>query len=168
MKMSLKTLQPLKMLQPNLTLERQVIKMGEIAVATLPGEIICYGLGSCVGVFLYDKFKKVGAGAHIMLPGNMMRPESDRMLDKIIKDLYALGARQLTLRARLVGGADIMNIDAYNIGNRNVDYVRQKMKEEGIMIQKEDVGGKESRTAKLNIETGALLITTSEKKKYTI
>lgn len=145
-----------------------VLNMGEAAVRVKPGEIICYGLGSCVGVFLYDKFKKIGAAAHIMLPSNEKRPESDQMLFDIIENMLAAGSHRLTIRARIVGGASVVNIKAYDIGLRNIDYVRQKLKSIHILITAEDVGGNESRTAKLNIDTGILTINTSKQISYTI
>lgn len=145
-----------------------VLNTGETAVASRTGEIVCFGLGSCVGVFLYDKFKKVGAAAHIMLPANNKRPHSDQMFDTIVNRMISLGCDSLTIRAKLVGGADIMKLDAYNIGQRNIEYVKKKLKAAGIMILTEDVLGTESRTARLDIESGVLSIRNSNKKHYTI
>lgn len=147
---------------------RSVLSMGEVSVLSVSGEIVCYGLGSCIGVFLYDRFKKIGAGAHIMLPSNEKRSESDVMLKQIVDQMIDEGSNLLTIRARLVGGADILGINAYHIGIKNLGYVRSWMKNRGVMIIGEDTGGVESRTARLDIETGQLQIKNSKNEKYSI
>ncbi|MFA5536031.1 MAG: chemotaxis protein CheD, partial [Bacillota bacterium] len=37
-------------------------------VAKVPQQIITLGLGSCVGIALFDQYARVGGLAHIMLP----------------------------------------------------------------------------------------------------
>ncbi|MDN5212719.1 chemotaxis protein CheD [Fulvivirgaceae bacterium BMA12] len=147
---------------------RYVLNIGETAVSSSPGEIICYGLGSCLGVFLYDRFQKVGAGAHIMLPGSNQWRKSDEMLQTIIDGMLDRNCHPLTIRARLVGGANIMNMLRSDIGQRNIEYVREELKKSGIMILAEDIGGVESRTARLEIESGTLSVNNSKKNYYTI
>ena len=45
-----------------------LVGMGRYIVRHNPSEVSCLGLGSCVGVFLYDKVSKKGGVAHVMLP----------------------------------------------------------------------------------------------------
>jgi chemotaxis receptor (MCP) glutamine deamidase CheD len=45
-----------------------VIGMGEMALGVEGEMLTMLGLGSCVGVMLYDPVAKIGGGAHIMLP----------------------------------------------------------------------------------------------------
>ena len=49
-----------------------VIKVGmaDYKVGRGPDKLLTLGLGSCIGVTLYDKRKKQGGMAHIMLPKN--------------------------------------------------------------------------------------------------
>ncbi|MEQ8478082.1 chemotaxis protein CheD [Fulvivirga sp.] len=147
---------------------RSVLSTGEVSVLSVSGEIVCYGLGSCIGVFLYDRFKKIGAGAHIMLPSNEKSSESDVMLSQIVNQMIDEGSHLLTIRARLVGGADILGINAYHIGIKNLGFVRTWLKKRGIIIIGEDVGGGESRTARLDIDTGQLHIKNSRNENYSI
>ena len=142
--------------------------MGETAVSTAPGEIICYGLGSCLGVFLHDKFHKAGAAAHIMLPGNSFNCDSDKMLQRIFKGMLDMGCHVPFIGARLVGGASIMNLSTFRIGHRNIMYVKKELQKIGVTIHAEDTGGSRSRTARLDIETGRLSINSSQKSFYTI
>jgi chemotaxis protein CheD len=49
-----------------------VIKVGmaDLAVCKAPQKLMTAGLGSCVGVCIYDPRTKVGGLAHIMLPNS--------------------------------------------------------------------------------------------------
>ncbi len=147
---------------------RYALNIGETVVSKPPGEIVCYGLGSCLGLFLYDKFRKVGAGAHIWLPGNGKECESDEMLEVILKGMLDQGCFQETIRARLVGGAKIMNLPSGRIGQRNIEYVKKELRKRGIIICGEDTGGAHSRTARMDIESGTLSVNDSKRNFYTI
>ena len=52
----------------------QVVKVGlaDMKIAKAPDTIRTSGLGSCVGVVLYDLTKKVCGMAHIMLPDSSL------------------------------------------------------------------------------------------------
>jgi chemotaxis protein CheD len=54
---------------PELTLESKVVGLGELKYGDKPGqELMCLGLGSCVAVSAWDRVKKQGAMAHVVLP----------------------------------------------------------------------------------------------------
>ena len=44
------------------------VGMADYKVGSAPSTIISYGLGSCIGISLYDPQNKVGGLLHIMLP----------------------------------------------------------------------------------------------------
>ena len=46
----------------------KAIGIGEICYAIPPIKIITYGLGSCIGIALYDQSAKIAGLSHIMLP----------------------------------------------------------------------------------------------------
>jgi chemotaxis protein CheD len=45
-----------------------IIGMAELDVVKNPQSITTLGLGSCVGVVLYDKVNKIGGMVHVVLP----------------------------------------------------------------------------------------------------
>ncbi len=55
--------------------KRILVGMGEFAVSHNPHTLSCIGLGSCIGVALYDRISHMGGLAHIMLPDSE-EPES--------------------------------------------------------------------------------------------
>ncbi len=44
------------------------VGIADLNLVCPPDRIITVGLGSCVGIALYDQYKKIGGLAHIMLP----------------------------------------------------------------------------------------------------
>ena len=50
-------------------MEEVFVNIGEIKVLTQEGRLVAVGLGSCVGLILYDALAKVGV-AHVFLPTN--------------------------------------------------------------------------------------------------
>lgn len=136
---------------PNPTLQPAMIGIGEYRVGSFP--MMTIGLGSCIGLTLYDPQKKTGAMVHIMLPdsgGRTDRPGkyADTAIPLILKELDAIGSSKRSLIAKMAGGACMFEYFGtnLNIGERNTEKVRAILKEQGIKLSAEDVGGKVGRT----------------------
>jgi chemotaxis protein CheD len=129
-----------------------IIGIGEWSVGSMVMTSI--GLGSCVGLILHDEEKKVGALAHVMLPKSSGKPGeregkyADTAITVLLRDLAAKGSKATSLKAKLAGGASMFqNFSGnLNIGERNVDALRQLLKEKSIPIIREDIGGTVGRT----------------------
>lgn len=134
-----------------------------------PGRLITLGLGSCVGVSLYDPLTKIGGLLHVMLPdstqfNNITRPAkfADLGIPLLVQELQKKGAGGRRLQAKLVGGAQMFSgLDdslALNIGQRNVEKARAVLKELGIKILAEEVGGNRGRTMILDTADGKVIV----------
>lgn len=128
-----------------------MIGIGEYRVGSFP--MMTIGLGSCIGLTLYDDNLKVGAMVHIMLPesaGRKDRPGkyADTAIPLLIKELNSLGCKNRSLVAKMAGGACMFEYFGtnLNIGERNAEKVRVLLKEQNIPLLKEDVGGKVGRS----------------------
>lgn len=128
-----------------------MIGIGEYRIGSYP--MISIGLGSCVGLTLYDDTTRVGAMVHIMLPDSAGRTDrpgkyADTAIALLIKELNALGCKNRSLVAKMAGGACMFEYFGanLNIGERNAEKVRVHLKENHIPIIAEDVGGKVGRT----------------------
>ena len=57
----------------------QLIKVGmaDYKTGKSPDSLITYGLGSCIGIALFDSISKVGGLSHIMLPDSTQARSSD-------------------------------------------------------------------------------------------
>jgi chemotaxis protein CheD len=128
-----------------------MIGIGEYRVGSFP--MMTIGLGSCIGLTLYDNSLKVGAMVHIMLPessGRKDRPGkyADTAVPMLLKELNALGCRNRSVIAKMAGGACMFEYFGtnLNIGERNAEKVKALLKEYNIPLVKEDIGGKVGRS----------------------
>ncbi|HWQ68051.1 MAG TPA: chemotaxis protein CheD [Methanospirillum sp.] len=129
-----------------------IIGIGEWSVGTMVMTTI--GLGSCVGLILHDDEKNIGGMAHVMLPKSSGKPNeragkyADTAVEVLLKDLGAKGCKVSSLKAKLAGGASMFqNFSGnLNIGERNVDTIRELLKQLSIPIIRQDVGGTVGRT----------------------
>lgn len=140
------------------------IKVGisDYKVSQAPNKLITLGLGSCVGIAIYDKNSKVGGLSHIMLPDSSLfrrdiRPEkfADLAIPEMVEKISnGRGSRGLV--AKIAGGASMFSFTDEvngNIGYRNVVAVEAKLKELGIPILGKHTGGNTGRTMIVDLST---------------
>ncbi|HEY8938193.1 MAG TPA: chemotaxis protein CheD [Cyclobacteriaceae bacterium] len=149
---------------------KRILNINDTHATSDPVEYTCYGLGSCIGLFISDRVKGLSGGAHIPLPEPSVEGEfenADAMISNLLQQLSLQGSDLLTLRAKVTGGARIYE-SVNDIGKQNINAVTQQLINRRIFIAAMDVGGKFSRTARYNSVTGELRISTSEQKTYSI
>ncbi|MBM7854232.1 chemotaxis protein CheD [Desulfohalotomaculum tongense] len=158
-------------MQPAKALREIQVGIADYKVAAAPNKIITLGLGSCVGVTLYDPKIKVGGLLHIMLPDstqfkNVNKPAkfADLGIPLILEELERKGAVKTRLQAKLAGGAQMFSgMDKkfiLNIGQRNAEMTRKILKSLGIKILAEELGGNRGRTMILDLNSGVVTIRT--------
>ena len=93
--------------------------MAEYKAAKSPATLITLGLGSCVGVVLYDSLTKVGGLAHVMLPDSNLSSKkeynpgkfADTAIDALIQDMLGLGVDRSNIISKIAGGAQMFQIN---------------------------------------------------------
>lgn len=154
-----------------MTLENLIkVGMADLNVAHQTGVLKTTGLGSCVGVTLYDSRSKVAGMAHVMLPSSEIAREgslniakyADTAIPELIARMEKLGANISKLEAKLAGGAQMFafagNNDTMRIGPRNVESCKEMLNHYRIPILAEDTGANYGRTIEFYSETGILMI----------
>ncbi|CAB3392470.1 MULTISPECIES: chemotaxis protein CheD [Kyrpidia] len=146
------------------------VGMADLKVVHCPDRLRSVGLGSCVGVALWDPQTKVAGLVHIMLPSaegftDATRAKfADTGVDWLVEMMQQNGARVERLRAKMAGGAQMFTFagknDLLKIGPRNVDACRRALAKWGIPMVGEDVGGSTGRTIELHSEDGRLWVRT--------
>ncbi|NOH16414.1 chemotaxis protein CheD [Clostridium cochlearium] len=147
------------------------VGIADLNVAKSPDKIITVGLGSCIGIALYDKTNGIGGLLHIMLPDstqfkNVTNPLkfSDLGIPILIDKMKEKGANVRNLRAKISGGASMFNFSdksmIMDIGRRNIESVQKKLNELSIPILAEEVGGNKGRTMILDTSNGVVQIKT--------
>lgn len=150
----------------------EMIKVGmaDLKICKFPDKLTTLGLGSCVGIALYDSTTKISGLAHIMLPDStQIRNNSniakfaDTGIVELIRLMIAAGASKNRLTAKIAGGAQMFsmnsgNSDIMRVGERNVEAVKRVLASEKIRIIAEDTGANYGRTVELDSANGDYLI----------
>ncbi len=144
------------------------VSLGEIQISKDPHDIlVCYGLGSCVAVCLYDTLNKMGGMFHCVLPvtANGAKKDvrcADTGIPALVESMLKRGALKSGLQAKIVGGASVLAVKnpLFDIGGRNVTAARKVLKDNLIHIVSEEVGKHIARTVKFHVSDGSVVITT--------
>lgn len=158
-----------------------VIKVGmaDLKTAKAPDSLTTLGLGSCIGLTLYDPVAKIGGLVHYMLPDSTKLKNNTNIAkfgDTGIKELYkqvvAMGANPRRLVAKIAGGAKMFEVSGLsnvgNVGERNAEQAVIELKALGIPLKASDTGLNYGRTVILDCETGNYLIKSVGKPDKTI
>lgn len=128
----------------------------KIAAKILPGqyyvtihdEIITTVLGSCVSACIRDKALGIGGMNHFMLPigaQDVVTAISDAArygnyaMEHMINDILKNGAKRENLEVKIVGGGKII-ANMTNVGQKNIEFVKEYIRSENLNLIGEDVG----------------------------
>ena len=145
------------------------VGIADMNICKAPDKITTIGLGSCVGVVLYDDISKISGLVHIMLPDSTKIKQNqnklkfaDTGIDCLLDELTKYGVPKFRLKAKIAGGAKMFefssNSDIASIGDKNVIAVRERLSMYGIKIISEDVGLNYGRTIIFDPESSELTI----------
>ena len=118
------------------------VGMADLKVCKCPDALTTLGLGSCVGVALYDPVTKISGLLHCMLPDST----------------------QIRNNSNLAKFAD----EYKRVGERNAEAAKKKLKEYNIRLLAEDCGLNYGRTVEFYSETGDYVIKSVGKPVKTI
>jgi chemotaxis protein CheD len=149
------------------------IKVGiaDLNTALSPNKLITVGLGSCIGIALYDKVLGIGGLAHIMLPDSTLFNTvnnpikfADLAIPILLEKMEKLGSTKRNIKAKIAGGASMFNFSdksmIMDIGNRNSVSVKIVLNKLSIPVIGEDIGGNKGRTMIFDASSGIVQIRT--------
>ncbi len=120
---------------------------------TVRNETIATVLGSCVSACIRDTVFGIGGMNHFMLPGNVsgdsnswgnsVVSESARYgnyaMEHLINAILKYGGNRKNLEVKIFGGGRIL-AHATDVGRRNIEFVKNYMRVEGLRLAGEDTG----------------------------
>jgi chemotaxis protein CheD len=151
--------------------ESLVIGMGEYVVSSTPGAVlVCIGLGSCVGLCIYDRVMKIGGMVHVVLPksdgrgGDAPAKFADTAVPLLLGEILKNGGIRNRLIVKIAGGAQMTvapgHRDTFKTGERNVAQIKAALEKEKLPLAAADVGGTLGRTVRLFLDTGKVMVKT--------
>lgn len=134
--------------------------MGEFKVGQDKDVLVSLGIGSCVAVGLIDDENSRCGLAHVMLPaeeGEDGEKHADVLLEELLDELRDEGTDPENLEAKIFGGASMFD-SSFDVGERNVESVKEELQDRGIPVVKEDTGGESGRAVWLNCRNGNVVV----------
>ena len=137
--------------------------------------LVTYALGSCIGTCIYDRTTGISGLSHIMLPdstaiidGHTTRMKfADTALPDMVERMRIMGANPAAMKAKIAGGAVMFQTtnSKFNIGQRNIEAVKEALRKLRIPIIAEDTGLNYGRTMTFWAENGDVEISSTIKGK---
>jgi chemotaxis protein CheD len=155
------------------------VGMAELIVVSAPAKLITLGLGSCIGLVIFDSTAKIAGMAHIMLPDSRgaktvekVGKFADIAVPTLIDEMIKKGASKARMKAKIAGGAQMFALqdtptDFLAVGARNVKETTSMLAKWGIALIASDTGGNKGRTVEFSTTTWMLAIKTLGKKDKT-
>ena len=158
-----------------------IIRVGiaDMNICRTPDKITTIGLGSCVGVVIYDGVSGLAGLVHIMLPDSTkINNNSNKLkfadtgIDALLESLLKSGICESALKSKIAGGAQmfsyLLKSSIGNVGENNVIAVKNKLADLKIPIIAEDVGKNFGRTIIFDPQTYELEVSCVGKERYII
>ena len=152
---------------------KEDIKVGiaDLNIVHSPVKIMTIGLGSCVGIAIYDRRKSIGGLAHIMLPDSSKFKQivnplkfADLAIPILLDKLTKEGCLKRNLAAKIAGGASMFSFSdksmVSDIGKRNGEAVISCLRLFNIPVIAYDLGGNKGRTMILDSSDGKVTLKT--------
>ena len=154
------------------------VKMGCLEIITNDHTELKTFVGSCVALCLFDTVSKIAGMAHVMLPKknsnkqftekNEMGKYADEALTYMLSNMIRRGADPARICAKMAGGATIFAHESensvFNVGTRNIAYLKQILKNNHIPLLSEDTGENFGRWVRFNLRSGEMTIMSNLKK----
>ncbi len=148
-------------------LETEVVRLmpGEFFVSR-EAEVVTTVLGSCVSACIRDKRRSIGGMNHFMLPDAAMGGAADtatagrygtHAMQFLIDGIVTLGGKIEDLEVKVFGGGRIVE-GMSDVGERNIDFIREFLQEAGIPVHAEDVGLEFPRKINYFVDTGRVMV----------
>jgi chemotaxis protein CheD len=138
---------------------------------TVENEAITTVLGSCISACVRDPVFGVGGMNHFMLPqsgGRATDSWNDSLvsasarygnvaMEHLITDIQKFGGVRENLEVKITGGGKVLAIMS-DVGRRNIQFVREYIRTEGLRLLAEDVGDVYPRKVLYDPRTGRVQV----------
>ncbi len=145
------------------------VSLGERAISSDANDVlVAYGLGSCLGISMFDPARRLCGMIHAVLPQRMngAAPDAAKFVDSgiegLINEMLRRGADPRRSIFRMAGGANMLLAsgvsNTFDIGTRNIDSALRTFQRLGFNLRAKDVGGNLGRTVRLYVADGRMTV----------
>jgi chemotaxis protein CheD len=152
--------------------KKLVVGIADLIVSSDPGiALVAYGLGSSLGVAIFDPMVRAGGLLHAMLPDSVIDAAKatthpamfvDTGVSALFRAAYKLGAEKRRVIIAVAGAAQILDTTGcFDVGPRNFEALHRLLLKHALSIQAQQTGGLTNRTLSLHLGTGEVRVRTS-------
>jgi chemotaxis protein CheD len=145
------------------------VGLGELVISHDPEDVlVAYGLGSCVGIGMYNPHTHTGGLLHAVLPekfngdGDSATKFVNTGIPILFDKLKINEADAHTIMIYMAGGANMLINSqigtTFDIGTRNVATALQTLEKMKLRLINSEVGGNNGRTVRLYISSGRMTV----------
>ncbi len=147
------------------------VNSAEVVIGT--GETILKSspIGSCIVVAAYDSKKRIGAMAHIMLPGHAPEQSSEKTkyaadgIEEMLNQMLKIGSNANNIEVCLVGAGNVLQKEDDTICKDNIKSVTAILAEKNIPVRASVLGGTERKSVFMNIGNETISYTEGDEKE---
>ena len=148
---------------------------GEVYV-TKHHELITTLLGSCIAVCMRDKHNAIGGMNHFKLPappGSTSEKDASKdtnygiyAMELLINGILKNGGDRKFLQCKIFGGGNVVQSISSNIGEKNISFVQDFMRQERIPVLHQSIGGTAGQQVYFHPITGNDFAVTQGQKSF--
>ena len=150
------------------------VNTGEVKVATEGTILRSVAIGPCVAVAAINFKRKIGAMAHIMLPGNAPQHSLEKTkyafdgIEQLLNQMFEAGANTDETEVCLVGGGNVLKKEDDTICKANIESTTQILKEKKIPVMASVLGGTKRKSVFMDVENGRISYIEGDEKEKTL
>lgn len=154
------------------SMKKIIVEVAEMRLSRATDEVLMApSLGSCVAVSIFDPAMLAGGILIFMLPkmADVTFPGADRFtfmfgdtgIPAFLNAAASVGMEKSRLQIALAGGGQMAGqSESFNVGLRNCRIAKELIRQAGLSIHMEQLGGIYNRSMQLEMAKGAVAITT--------
>ncbi|MHC4476729.1 MAG: chemotaxis protein CheD [Planctomycetota bacterium] len=141
------------------------VNTGEVKIGRGKTVLRSVAIGSCIVVAAYDSKSRIGAMAHVMLPGSAPRRSVEKTkyaadaIEQMLNSMIEEGVSKDNVEACLVGGGNVLKKKGDTICRENISSTTQVLGQEQIPIRGSVLGGTERKGIFMDVESGKVTCT---------
>lgn len=147
------------------------VNTGEVKAAKEPAMLRSVAIGSCVVVAALNFKRKIGAMAHIMLPGSAPQHSLEKTkyafdgIEQLLNQMFETGASADEIGVCLVGGGNVLKKEDDTICQANIESVLAILAGKNISIKGSILGGTKRKSIFLDVENGCISYAEGDEKE---
>ena len=150
------------------------VNTGDVKLGTEGTILRSLAIGSCVVIAALNFRKKIGAMAHIMLPGSAPKNTFQKTkyaadaIEQLINIMLNADSQTADIEACLVGAGNVLKKEDDTICEDNIESTTRFLKEKDIPVRASVLGGATRKSVFMDIESGRISYAEADEKEKTL